>query len=382
MKTCKKLIQPPFSRELIPLSTGAPAPRKGEGVRPLCCRRSPSRPAGGLRPTYPGQRPREANFLLERNRRREGRWRGGTQNFCETASRVRHTFSPARSAGPVARYPLPTRIEAGAVGTHWLVGGALSGMATSSSSYSGPSSESPSSTVPNPPANAGGGGSGGKPGSAAPAAAGRAGPAPSSSSPRTEHKSGPPGGPPPTKKGPCGSGARPRHKAGQCPSSPAAAAPAVPATTPEPPSSPVASAAIMLSLTGSFTPGRRRQRDSGPLPPLRPPPPPNPAGRGPGRGWNFPAETGREQRPAGRGLDRSTGPCAAASARGCLGPRPPQGSAARPGCSALARYLCACASCAARPGCTGLPALVEAVVRAGETGFVPLPKGWERAGVG
>lgn len=348
MKTCKKLIQPPFSRELIPLSTGAPAPRKGEGVRPLCCRRSPSRPAGGLRPTYPGQRPREANFLLERNRRREGRWRGGTQNFCETASRVRHTFSPARSGGPVARYPLPTRIEAGAVGTHWLVGGALSGMATSSSSYSGPSSESPSSTVPNPPANAGGGGSGGKPGSAAPAAAGRAGPAPSSSSPRTEHKSGPPGGPPPTKKGPCGSGARPRHKAGQCPSSPAAAAPAVPATTPEPPSSPVASAAIMLSLTGSFTPGRRRQRDSGPLPPLRPPPPPTRQAVD-----RDAAETSRQRRAGnnarlGGGWTAPQGPArlprpAAASARGRPREAPPARGAPRlRGTSAPAR--------AARPG--------------------------------
>lgn len=53
-----------------------------------------------------------------------------------------------------------------AVLTYWLVGGAVSGMATSSSSYSGPSKESPSSTVPRPEpkgGNRGGGGRGGNP---------------------------------------------------------------------------------------------------------------------------------------------------------------------------------------------------------------------------
>lgn len=275
---------------------------------------------------------------------------------------------------------LTTRIKGGTVVTHWLVGGALSGMATSSSSYSGPSSESASSTVPSAPAN-GVGGSGGKPGSAAPVVARGAGPAPSSSSPRTEHKAGPPGEPPPTRKGPCGSGARPRHKAGQCPSSPAAAAaPTVPAAAPEPPSSPVASAAIILSLAGRLTPGRWRQRGACPYPHPAPPSPPSP-GRQRSRDVD---ETSRRKRVGnsaglGGGWGRFAGPRAAPSAGGRPGEVPPPCL----GSSALARHLCACAGGAALAGPCGPACAVErGCADRGNKGLVLRPRLCERAGLG
>lgn len=221
---------------------------------------------------------------------------------------TRRCAEPRSSCAPGAE-PGGPRGAAEGRGTYWLVGGAFSGMATSSSSYSGPSSESPSSTAASPPAGGrgGGGGSGGK--AAVPGSLGGGGaPAePSASSPSAEHTAGPaPGLSPPEPeqgvKGPCGPGALPR----QCPGSAAAA---VPAEETEPPSSAPASAAIMLSLAPPSPP-----------PLARPPPPPPHAGevatkgprpapprRGaePGRGLNSPGGDGLRTIPGWAGAARS-----------------------------------------------------------------------------
>lgn len=218
---------------------------------------------------------------------------------------TRRCAEPRSSCAPGAE-PGGPRGAAEGRGTYWLVGGAFSGMATSSSSYSGPSSESPSSTAASPPAGGrgGGGGSGGK--AAAPGSPGGGGaPAePSASSPSSEHRAGPapglsPPDPEPGGKAPCGPGAMPR----QCPGSAAAA---VPVEETEPPSSAPASAAIMLSLAPpSPPPLARPPPHAGKVATKGPRPAPPRRGTEPGRGQNSPGGDGPRTIPGWAGAARS-----------------------------------------------------------------------------
>lgn len=366
MKTCKNLTQPPFSHELIPLSTGGPAPGEGEGARPrCCCCRSLSRLAVGCPPQTPGRVPeRQLSCWNGTGGGMEGGGGWDAELVRDSQPSLTQTF-PGQRRGPGGAVPTPRRDRGGGGAYSLIGGGRVERNGHLLFLVLRPVQRVSLVHCPQPPGQRGRrrrqrgeAGIGSWPRAQLQQSQNRAQSRPARGAAadqegarRLQRPAAAHGGAVPRLPG-CGGGGA-RHPGRSTRAALLTRGLGRHHVEPRPPSA------------GRLTPGRRRQRGSGPLPPPRP----APAGSGAGTRPKLPGGDGPGTMPGWAGA----GPLRRAP-RGCLGPRPPQGSAARPGSSAPARHFRACAGGAAPAGLCGTGREGERG-RAGQgnKGLVPRP---------